>query len=117
MDIHTAVAMAGDGSQQGEIQILHATPEQISQLQQAQHIQILSGDQVIGVGAYLLSWVSVGVCVGGCWGCVLCVCVYVCVCVASLSCVCVSRGGAVGELFWPGLIIGDVREEKRNEDM
>ena len=68
MDIHTAVAMAGDGSQQGEIQILHATPEQISQLQQAQHIQILSGDQVIGVGEGLHV------------GCDL----YVCLCVALL---------------------------------
>ena len=47
--------MAGDGTQQGEIQILHATPEQISQLQQAQHIQILSGDQVIGVSADYVS--------------------------------------------------------------
>lgn len=34
---------------QGEVQILHATPEQISQLQHAQHIQILQGDQVIQV--------------------------------------------------------------------
>ncbi|KAH3778310.1 protein BANP-like isoform X2 [Dreissena polymorpha] len=33
----------------GEVQILHATPEQISQLQHAQHIQILQGDQVIQV--------------------------------------------------------------------
>lgn len=41
--------MAGEANHQGEIQILHATPEQISQLQHAQHIQILSGDQVIGV--------------------------------------------------------------------
>ena len=64
VDIHTAVAMAGDGSQQGEIQILHATPEQISQLQQAQHIQILSGDQVIGVGEGLhCHWGSICVCV------------------------------------------------------
>ncbi|XP_025075998.1 protein BANP-like isoform X2 [Pomacea canaliculata] len=47
-DIQAAVAMTGDGTHQGEIQILHATPEQISQLQQAHHIQILSGDQVIG---------------------------------------------------------------------
>ena len=39
--------MHGDGLPQGEIQILHATPEQISQLQQAQHIQILQGDQII----------------------------------------------------------------------
>lgn len=39
--------MAGDGLPPGEIQILHATPEQISQLQQAHHIQILQGDQVI----------------------------------------------------------------------
>ncbi|CAL1538655.1 unnamed protein product [Lymnaea stagnalis] len=43
-----ALALQGDGLQAGEIQILHATPEQISQLQHAQHIQILSGDQVIG---------------------------------------------------------------------
>lgn len=41
--------MQGEGLPTGEIQILHATPEQISQLQHAQHIQILSGDQVIGV--------------------------------------------------------------------
>ena len=40
--------MQGDGLQ-GEVQILHATPEQISQLQHAQHIQILQGDQVIQV--------------------------------------------------------------------
>ncbi|XP_067651436.1 protein BANP-like [Haliotis asinina] len=40
--------MQGEAIQQGEIQILHATPEQISQLQQAHHIQILQGDQVIG---------------------------------------------------------------------
>lgn len=44
---HTVAAMAGDGLPPGEIQILHATPEQISQLQQAHHIQILQGDQVI----------------------------------------------------------------------
>ena len=43
--------MQGETIQQGEIQILHATPEQISQLQQAHHIQILQGDQVIGVSA------------------------------------------------------------------
>ena len=48
-DIQAALAMQGEGLQAGEIQILHATPEQISQLQHAQHIQILSGDQVIGV--------------------------------------------------------------------
>ena len=48
-DIQAALAMQGEGLQHGEIQILHATPEQISQLQHAQHIQILSGDQVIGV--------------------------------------------------------------------
>ncbi|GFO05907.1 protein banp [Plakobranchus ocellatus] len=47
-DIQAALAMQGEGLQPGEIQILHATPEQISQLQHAQHIQILSGDQVIG---------------------------------------------------------------------
>ncbi|XP_005113234.1 protein BANP [Aplysia californica] len=47
-DIQAALAMQGEGLQHGEIQILHATPEQISQLQHAQHIQILSGDQVIG---------------------------------------------------------------------
>ncbi|XP_061197758.1 protein BANP-like isoform X2 [Saccostrea echinata] len=44
---HTVAAMTGDGLPPGEIQILHATPEQISQLQQAHHIQILQGDQVI----------------------------------------------------------------------
>jgi len=47
-DIQAALAMQGEGLGPGEIQILHATPEQISQLQHAQHIQILSGDQVIG---------------------------------------------------------------------
>ncbi|XP_059154254.1 protein BANP-like isoform X2 [Physella acuta] len=47
-DIQAALAMQGEGLPTGEIQILHATPEQISQLQHAQHIQILSGDQVIG---------------------------------------------------------------------
>ncbi|KAK6185201.1 hypothetical protein SNE40_007487 [Patella caerulea] len=47
VDIQQAVSMH-DGLGQGEIQILHATPEQISQLQQAHHIQILQGDQVIG---------------------------------------------------------------------
>ncbi|KAL4234193.1 hypothetical protein ACF0H5_005846 [Mactra antiquata] len=40
--------MTSDGLH-GEVQILHATPEQISQLQHAQHIQILQGDQVIQV--------------------------------------------------------------------
>lgn len=45
--IKQALTMHGDGLPQGEIQILHATPEQISQLQQAQHIQILQGDQII----------------------------------------------------------------------
>ncbi|CAG5136229.1 unnamed protein product [Candidula unifasciata] len=47
-DIQAALAMQGEGLQAGEIQILHATPEQISQLQHAQHIQILSGGQIIG---------------------------------------------------------------------
>lgn len=45
--IKQALTMHGDGLPQGEIQILHATPEQISQLQHAQHIQILQGDQII----------------------------------------------------------------------
>lgn len=45
--IKQALTMHGDGLPHGEIQILHATPEQISQLQQAQHIQILQGDQII----------------------------------------------------------------------
>jgi hypothetical protein len=45
--IKQALTMHGDGLPQGEIQILHATPEQISQLQQAHHIQILQGDQII----------------------------------------------------------------------
>ena len=53
-DIQAALAMQGEGLQHGEIQILHATPEQISQLQHAQHIQILSGDQVIGVSSRLI---------------------------------------------------------------
>ncbi|KAK3085985.1 hypothetical protein FSP39_011694 [Pinctada imbricata] len=45
----TVAAMSGDGIHPGEIQILHATPEQISQLQHAQHIQILQGNEVIQV--------------------------------------------------------------------
>jgi len=45
----TVAAMQTEGLPTGEIQILHATPEQISQLQQAHHIQILQGDQVIQV--------------------------------------------------------------------
>ncbi|XP_069112865.1 protein BANP-like [Argopecten irradians] len=45
----TMAAMQTEGLPPGEIQILHATPEQISQLQQAHHIQILQGDQVIQV--------------------------------------------------------------------
>ncbi|KAL5021168.1 hypothetical protein ScPMuIL_000323 [Solemya velum] len=49
IDIQHAVAMHGEGLPHGEIQILHATPEQISQLQHAQHIQILQGDSVIQV--------------------------------------------------------------------
>lgn len=49
MDIQNAVTMQGEALQQGEIQILHATPEQISQLQHAQHIQILQGDHVLQV--------------------------------------------------------------------
>lgn len=48
LDSQHGVSMQGDGLQ-GEVQILHATPEQISQLQHAQHIQILQGDQVIQV--------------------------------------------------------------------
>lgn len=48
LDSQQGVSMQGDGLQ-GEVQILHATPEQISQLQHAQHIQILQGDQVIQV--------------------------------------------------------------------
>ena len=35
----------------GQIQVLHATPEQFAQLQQAHQIQILQGDQVIGVSS------------------------------------------------------------------
>uniref|UniRef100_A0A0B6ZK91 Protein BANP n=1 Tax=Arion vulgaris TaxID=1028688 RepID=A0A0B6ZK91_9EUPU len=46
-DIQAALALQGEGLQVGEIRILHATPEQISQLQHAHHIQILPGDQVI----------------------------------------------------------------------
>lgn len=59
VDIQTAVAMTGEANHQGEIQILHATPEQISQLQHAQHIQILSSDQVIG-GQHLLQQIQQG---------------------------------------------------------
>ena len=47
-DLDGTGVMSGDALQ-GEVQILHATPEQISQLQHAQHIQILQGDQVIQV--------------------------------------------------------------------
>lgn len=47
-DMDNTGVMASE-SLQGEVQILHATPEQISQLQHAQHIQILQGDQVIQV--------------------------------------------------------------------
>lgn len=47
-DLDGSGVMTGDALQ-GEVQILHATPEQISQLQHAQHIQILQGDQVIQV--------------------------------------------------------------------
>ncbi|KAK3578462.1 hypothetical protein CHS0354_038551 [Potamilus streckersoni] len=54
---HTVATMAGDGLPQGEIQILHATPEQISQLQQAHQIQILHGDQVIQVPVPAVSMV------------------------------------------------------------
>ena len=35
----------------GEIQVLHATPEQVAQLQQAHQIQILQGDGQVMVGA------------------------------------------------------------------
>ena len=47
-DLQQSVAIP-DGGLQGEVQILHATPEQISQLQQAHHIQILQGDHIIQV--------------------------------------------------------------------
>ena len=47
-DLQQSVSIP-DGSLQGEVQILHATPEQISQLQQAHHIQILQGDHIIQV--------------------------------------------------------------------
>ena len=33
----------------GEIQVLHATPEQVAALQQTHQIQILQGEQVLGV--------------------------------------------------------------------
>ena len=33
----------------GEIQVLHATPEQVAQLQQTHQIQILQGGQIVGV--------------------------------------------------------------------
>jgi len=45
--------VAGGEGLTGEVQILHATPEQISQLQHAQHIQILQGDQVIQVPVHV----------------------------------------------------------------
>lgn len=47
-DLQQSVSIP-DSSLQGEVQILHATPEQISQLQQAHHIQILQGDHIIQV--------------------------------------------------------------------
>ena len=47
-DLQQSVSIP-DGNLQGEVQILHATPEQISQLQQAHHIQILQGDHIIQV--------------------------------------------------------------------
>lgn len=47
-DLQQSVSLP-DGNLQGEVQILHATPEQISQLQQAHHIQILQGDHIIQV--------------------------------------------------------------------
>ena len=36
----------------GEIQVFHATPEQVAQLQQSHQIQIVQGDQVIGVSIW-----------------------------------------------------------------
>ena len=36
----------------GEIRVLHATPEQLAQLQQAHQIQILQGDQVVQVSRF-----------------------------------------------------------------
>ncbi|XP_052815073.1 protein BANP-like [Mya arenaria] len=47
-DLDGTGLVTGEGLH-GEVQILHATPEQISQLQHAHHIQILQGDQVIQV--------------------------------------------------------------------
>ena len=35
----------------GDIQVVHATPEQVAQLQQTHQIQIVQGDHVIGVSA------------------------------------------------------------------
>ncbi|CAH1778702.1 unnamed protein product [Owenia fusiformis] len=52
-DLQQAIAnafqrgQAGEMIQQGEIQVLHATPEQINQLQQGHHIQILQDGQII----------------------------------------------------------------------
>ena len=42
----------GDGGGGGQIQVLHATPEQLAQLQQSHQIQILQGDQLIGVSCF-----------------------------------------------------------------
>ena len=38
----------------GEIQVLHATAEQVAQLQQTHQIQILQGEQVFGVCVTLI---------------------------------------------------------------
>ena len=35
----------------GQIQVVHATPEQVAQLQQTPQIHIVQGDHVIGVSA------------------------------------------------------------------
>lgn len=49
LDGSHGITMHSDGTLHGEVQILHATAEQISQLQQAHHIQILRGNQVIQI--------------------------------------------------------------------
>ncbi|KAG8240372.1 hypothetical protein J437_LFUL002513, partial [Ladona fulva] len=43
--IHTA---------QGDIKVLHATPEQIVRIQEGHHIQVFTGDQILPVGLFYL---------------------------------------------------------------
>ncbi|XP_013409279.1 protein BANP isoform X1 [Lingula anatina] len=52
-------------TQHGEVQILHATPEQIEQLREAHHIQVLNGDQVLQLKHGDLQGVDVAVSLAG----------------------------------------------------